>query len=369
MTTRILHIATDAPGDRSAAQMMHLAAQSPQHRLDVHCCRLSSHEGACEDAAQTIRFRRAADPLAYFELRQRIRRLQPRLIHTWGASAARYGVLAAAAGDVPLIATLEGDRGSRSWAASAADHLVARRAAVLVAADHTAQQRLAAVYPAARVQRIPYVVTSAVRTADARQRLLAKLSLPPDVRLIVASGKFVAEHHYKDLIWSAELLGVVHHDLHLLILGDGPQRRVLERYRQQVISADNVHLISAPVELHDALAAAELFWSAAGAGGSRAAIAEAMAAGLPVVATDTPGHRELLGDAGQYVPLGGCGELARRTYALLEDAALRERLAHAVRQRAGSRFAPAAVSDGYFRLYDEVLRGCTGEAEAASFAA
>jgi len=71
------------------------------------------------------------------------------------------------------------------------------------------------------------------------------------------------------------------------------------------------------------------------------AVAEAMAAGKPVVATDHGGLPEVVGDAGFLVPPRDPGALATRVRELVEDAALRARLGEAARARASKRFTVA----------------------------
>jgi glycosyltransferase involved in cell wall biosynthesis len=75
------------------------------------------------------------------------------------------------------------------------------------------------------------------RHAITREQLLAEWELPPGSRLIGAVNRLWPQKRVKDLIWAADLLKVARDDTHLLIIGDGPQRWRLQRYRDQVRSA------------------------------------------------------------------------------------------------------------------------------------
>ena len=77
-------------------------------------------------------------------------------------------------------------------------------------------------------------------------------------------------------------------------------------------------------------------------------VLEAMAAGLPCIATATPGAREALGDAGKVVAIGSPSELAAAIEELRGDADERARLGAAAR---------AAVADRTFARVAERLVG------------
>ena len=82
-----------------------------------------------------------------------------------------------------------------------------------------------------------------------------------------------------------------------------------------------------------------------------------MACGLPVVATDTPVNRELLGDAGVYAAVGDAGALAGRLVDMLsnpEDARAR---GAALRIRAEQEFAWPAIIQRLEALYRSVTDG------------
>jgi phosphatidylinositol alpha-mannosyltransferase len=84
-------------------------------------------------------------------------------------------------------------------------------------------------------------------------------------------------------------------------------------------------------------------------------LVEAMAAGVPVVASDIPGYREVLpGSAGVLVPPGDAGALADAIDALLGDAERRARLGAAGRREAG-RYAWPRVAERTLAVYERCL--------------
>ena len=82
-----------------------------------------------------------------------------------------------------------------------------------------------------------------------------------------------------------------------------------------------------------------------------------MAAGVPVVASDIPGTRDLvLHDAtGRLVPLGDRAGFAREAHRLLDDPALALRLGDAGRQRAAAEFTPEKMVERYVEMYEDML--------------
>ena len=123
------------------------------------------------------------------------------------------------------------------------------------------------------------------------------------------------------------------HAAELVIVGDGAERSRVERLVEQ-LGLGNVRLIGARrgPELIEWYRWADVFVLASDKEGMPLVLLEAMAAGLPIVSTDVPGSRELVGDAGL---LTGCdpAALAAGLDTLAADAQLRARLADASRRR------------------------------------
>jgi glycosyltransferase involved in cell wall biosynthesis len=85
-----------------------------------------------------------------------------------------------------------------------------------------------------------------------------------------------------------------------------------------------------------------------------------MACGLPTVATDTPVNRELLGEAGVYVPLQDSRALAAAIVSLLQDPARRARLGADLRQRVEESFTWPVLADRLLDIYADACRAGGG---------
>jgi glycosyltransferase involved in cell wall biosynthesis len=187
--------------------------------------------------------------------------------------------------------------------------------------------------------------------------LLDELELPENSRLIGLVGRLWPQKRVKDAIWAADLLKVIRDDVHLLVIGDGPQRDRLRRFRDQVCIRGKVHFLGERGDVSRLMPHLDVLWSTSGYEGQSNAILEAMACGVPVVATDIPGTRELVvpGETGYLVPVGDRAAFAKLTQRLLNDTSLAGRFAAAARSRVASEFSVEKMIERHVGLYREVL--------------
>jgi glycosyltransferase involved in cell wall biosynthesis len=90
-----------------------------------------------------------------------------------------------------------------------------------------------------------------------------------------------------------------------------------------------------------------------------------MACGLPVVASDTAVNRELLGEAGVYVPVGDAPAFAEAVTSLLRDPERGERLGRALRARVEREFAWPVLADRLIGIYQELRPAAARRLNAA----
>ncbi|GIW39433.1 MAG: colanic acid biosynthesis glycosyltransferase WcaL [Candidatus Binatia bacterium] len=157
-------------------------------------------------------------------------------------------------------------------------------------------------------------------------------------------------------------------DLRCRIVGEGPERRSLERQIRARGLEGTVELLGAlpQVELARILRESDIFVLASElAGRSRRrdvianVVVEAMASGLPVVASKVPGIEELVADGqtGCLFPPNRTDELARAILKLAAEPSLRRRFGEAARRRVVEEFD----SEKNVRRLAELLRGCTSD--------
>jgi sugar transferase (PEP-CTERM/EpsH1 system associated) len=143
----------------------------------------------------------------------------------------------------------------------------------------------------------------------------------------------------------------------LLIVGDGPQLGALQAQAVGLGLGERVHFLGSRNDVPQVLAALDVFVLPSLHEGMPNAILEAMAAGLPVVATAVGGAPEVVVDgvSGLIVPPRDPLALADALSRLLDDAALRDRMGAAGRQRVEENFSQARMVRETERLYQELM--------------
>lgn len=140
--------------------------------------------------------------------------------------------------------------------------------------------------------------------------------------------------------------------VHLHVFGEGSERRALEAQVSALGLANRVTLHGAVRPPQDALARIGLLALPSAAEGFPLVLIEAMAAGVPVVATDVNGIRDVIdnGKTGILVAPGNPHALSLAIRQLVESPALRQQLARAALADVRGRFTWAAVLPQYHRV-------------------
>ncbi len=365
MSHRILHIIPSLDRAGAEKQLVLLCRGLSRDEFDVHVCALTRggpREAELRDAdvpVTVIGKRWKADPQSYWKLRRHIARLQPELVHTWLFAANAYGRVAARSAGVKTIVASERcvDRW-KSWHAWAIDRRLARHTQRIVVNSPGVRDFCTAHgIPAEKFVVIPGGVARYDADRAPREALLAELRLPHDVRLIGAVGRLRPQKRLKDLIWAMELVNLLDSQVHLLIVGDGPQRRSLERFAHLLDYGSHVHFLGERPDVPRIMAHLDVLWLGSDYDDLPNSIMEAMAAGVPVVATDILGNRDLItsDETGFLVPVNGRADRVRATDKLFRDPDLAKRMAAAAQKRVLRDFGIDRMIDRHVQLYRELL--------------
>lgn len=143
------------------------------------------------------------------------------------------------------------------------------------------------------------------------------------------------------------------HRLRLVIIGDGPLRAEIIRMLEHAGVAHRAWLPGERNDVPDILRGLDCFVLPSRAEGISNTVLEAMASGLPVIATRVGGNPELLDDdvTGTLVPPADDEALVKAIRRYLEDPALATKHGTAARAEAVGRFAMHSMVESYRRVY------------------
>ncbi|MEX0983649.1 MAG: glycosyltransferase family 4 protein [Actinomycetota bacterium] len=277
---------------------------------------------------------------------------QPDIVHAHQPTAPSTGMWATLDARVPVVGSFHsGATRSRLYdVAAPLLRRVARRLSARIAVSERAAE-----FERARIGGVFSVIPNGVeaaRFADAEPRQ----DLPAGRRLLFV-GRLDERKGFAVAVEAFAIVAEQHPGTVLVVVGDGPARGAVDRLAPEV--SERVFMLGAlpNVDLPPIHAACDLYLGPVTGGESFGIVlVEAMAAGLPVVASDTPGYDEVVRDGvdGLLVPPRDAAALAGAAARILDDEVFAARLAGAGRERAAM-FDWGVVVPRIEAVYDEAL--------------
>ena len=291
-------------------------------------------------------------PDIVFRLARLIAARKIRLVHSHGKGAGVHARLAARLRGVPAIHTLHGIHFERYSPLGRAAYLALERrlaawthAVVNVSRAQEAEGLALRLFTPAQSRVIPNgvdVTALAARALD-REQARARLGLPATAVVVGSAARFDAVKGH-DLLLAA-VARIRDPALHLVLIGGGPGEAGLRARAAADDLRGRVHFAGEIPDAARLLPAFDVYASASSKEGLPLAVLEAMVLGLPVVASDIPAHRELLGESECPLVARSAEALARGIQALAGDADRRRVLGAESRARARRLDAPRMIDD------------------------
>ncbi len=307
---------------------------------------------------ETLFRRWSVDPIAWFRLKNRMHTLQPQTLHTWGKEAASFvcslGVYSLGQGTLKNI----------NWIASLAmrefktERELRRLAgrlhqagATLVTDSACLTERLLASGIVATTIPLGVPVVVPVSTAT-RETVLTRLRLPTDVKLFGTVVRLTSESGMKELIWAADLVRVLHPESRFVILGDGINRRMIERFGKLASNLETIRFFGTRNDVAQILPCLDVYWQGRSLLGPSVAMLEAMAAGVPVLSVDGVGSRLILTPEknGYLAEYASRADWARITDHLFNEPALAKKIGAAGCQTLERDFSPTKMLAAYAKI-------------------
>jgi glycosyltransferase involved in cell wall biosynthesis len=191
-----------------------------------------------------------------------------------------------------------------------------------------------------------------------RAEIRRRLGIAEDERIVLQLAALAPHKSQADLLAAAALALRTRPDLRFWIAGEGPLRSELEAQQERLGLEEKVRFLGFREDVTDLLRAADIFCVSSYLEGLGTSTLDAMAAGLPVVATRVGGIPEVVADgvSGVLVPPRDPRSLADAILALAGNPERRAAMGAAGRGRA-QEFSADRTSEGTRRVYLEALAG------------
>ena len=342
---------TIPPGE---ASMEHVAVE-----LDVPYLRL---------AALTRELSPRDDLAAVSSLRRLLRTRRPDVLHTHTSKAGTTGRVAALlAGRAPrgVVHTFHGHvlsgyfdpRRERVFRlierglAHATDRIVAVSEQVR---DDLVRFRIA---PPEKISVVQYGFDLGARVGDAaahRAEKRKEAGVDGDTFVVGWAGRLAEIKRPLDLVRTIAEIP----DARLVIAGDGDLRPAVESLAVELGVADRIEILGYVEDMGAWYGAFDAFLLTSANEGAPVVAIEALAAGIPVVATDAGGTRNVVddGETGYLAPIGSVNLLASRLSQLRDDPELRAQLGSLGAERMRERFSTTRMADEIDAVYAQILR-------------
>ncbi|PYN74949.1 MAG: glycosyltransferase family 1 protein [Candidatus Rokuibacteriota bacterium] len=309
-----------------------------------------------------------ADLAALGQLLRLIRRLQPSIVHTHTSKAGFIGRLAARIARVPAVIhqphghIFYGYYGSRRTAIFTALERQAARWTdrIITLTDRGTEEHLA--HGIGRPEQYA-TVPSGVPTAElraaapSRAEARARLGLDTGAFVVVGLGRLTRIKGFDLLVQALPSLMAQIPSTRVLLVGDGPERSSLAALAASLGVSGRLRMTGETIDVPSHLVAADVVAVPSRNEGMGRVLVEAMALGLPVVATTVGGIPAVVtdGECGRLVEPDDLGALAAALVELGRDPGLRRKLGEAALGRAEA-FSSSVANEKLVAVYAALVR-------------
>ena len=366
---RVAHVITTLDVGGAERLLADVIRHTDDTVLAVSLRRPGPVAGAVTDAGVAVRSldlrRTAAVPTAVHRLAGWLREERIDVVQTWmyhadliGGAAARRAGIGALAWSIHASDLTRGLVPRRTLAIRAVNARLSHRwpQAVVCTSQRTLALHASFGYATARMRVIRNGFAVKAPSTAAGRRLRRELGIAPDDLVLARVGRLDPQKGWGATVAVWQKLLAHHPRLHVLGCGRGvvPDTEVFSTVTRGP-AADRLHLLGERDDVDAIHAAADVAMSTSAFGESfPLVIGEAMAAVVPVVATDVGGCAELVGDTGAIVPPGDVAGLTREVDRLLADPERRRTLGARARQRIAERFTIEETAAAYAALHREL---------------
>lgn len=296
---------------------------------------------------------------AYLQCRKMIKSIKPDVIHSHMVHANIFARLLRLTMPIQRLictahSTNEGGK-ARMLAYRLTDRLadmstnVSQKAAeIFIQSKAAKRERMIAVYNGIDTDRFTF-------SSDARNRLRNQLHIAEDIPLLITIGRLTPAKDYPNLLNAFARINPAH-NAKLAIVGEGPLKSELQTLSQKLGIADRVYWLGMQKNVAEWLSAGDIFVLSSEWEGFGLVVAEAMACGRVVVATDAGGISEVMGSSDFLVPIKDPVHLQEKVNAVLSmTPEEKANIAISNRKQVMKLFSLPVITQRWLAIYKDIL--------------
>ena len=301
-----------------------------------------------------VKRKQGKDFLLAFKLANEIKKRKISLVHTHNMGPLLYGTLASKLVGIPMINTRHG-RENKSC-----HSLIWDFNKYIVAISNDAKKELLSCNKinTNKVNVIYNGIDIEKYSADKKNNISSKKSLGvQDSDIVIGTVARLSEE--KDQITLIDAFSKINSQVRikLVIAGDGPCKQKLQDHVEKLNLSEKVMFLGFRNDIPNILKALDIFVLSSLTEGISLTLLEAMAANLPIVATDVGGNPEVVEDGltGFLVPSKSCDEMAKKIEDLISNEKLIQMMGMAGRKRVEDKFSLNSMVRKYDTLYMDCI--------------
>jgi glycosyltransferase involved in cell wall biosynthesis len=382
---RVVHIINSFEYGGAEAMLCNLLLRTDQQRFEPHVVSLIDDLTVAEpivDAGLPLTViglnRRRPNLGAMWRLVRHLRALKPDIVHTWMDHSNLIGGLAAKLAGVPEIvwgihhsdhvkALTKRSTLLTVWASAKLSHRLPTR--IVFCSEHSQRLYAKRGFDSSRCCVVPngFDTSRFKPDAQARQRIRAQSALRDDNTVLGLVARYDPLKDHATFLRAAELLLQTHPHVRFLLCGAGVETSNAQLIAHLASPAlrEACRLLGPRTDVEQIYAALDIATSSSISEAFPLAIGEAMACGVPCVATDVGDSRLIVGETGRIVPPRDPAAIAAAWRELLElDRAARCDLGSAARKRIVQLFELETFTRRFEQLYGELHSSAAPDASA-----
>ena len=325
-------------------------AINPLAEVDVKIHRLTEGTGSSNRNAGF-----PATLLAGRALKQLLASVQPNVVHTWGQQAGRCmgvarAVTKSGAPDPKWISTFVRKPEKSGVVVGAWDRRVCQQVeSVFVPHASLMPFVVETGFTKEQVSVLPNATVTLPSRDETRDKLLERIGIAGTSAIVAGTvADLIPATRMKDLIWATDLLNCIRDDFHLVIVGEGNQRKNLQRFASFTEAESHVHFLP-PDQAEGLLGALDVYWHSHLIHPLPSSLLCAMASAVPVISVygDSTEEPILHQQTGMAVNYGARDEFARWTKFLIEKPDAARQLADQGKAHVLENYSLAQTVAGY----------------------